>query len=136
MLKGFRDFVMRGNVVDLAVAVVIGLAFGAVVTAFVDDIITPIIAAIFGKPDFSQLSFTIHHSKFLYGSFLNALLAFVFIAAAVYFFVIVPLNAMAARRQGQAAPTTRPCPFCTTEVALTATRCPACTSQIGEPAAS
>lgn len=98
MLKGFKEFILRGNVVDLAVAVVIGVAFGAVVTAFVADIITPIIAAIGGKPDFSQLSFTINKSKFLYGAFFNALLSFLIIAAAIYFVVVLPLNKMAERR--------------------------------------
>ena len=98
MLKGFKDFIMRGNVVDLAVAVVIGAAFGAVVTAFVADIVTPIIAAIGGKPDFSQLSFTVNKSKFLYGAFINAVLSFLIIAAAIYFAVVLPLNKMAERR--------------------------------------
>ena len=98
MLSDFKAFLMRGNVVDLAVAVVIGAAFGAVITAFVADIITPIIAAIGGKPDFSQLSFTINKSKFLYGAFINALLSFVIIAAAIYFVVVLPLNKMAERR--------------------------------------
>ena len=135
MLKGFRDFIMRGNVVDLAVAVVIGAAFGAVVTAFVGDLLTPLIAAIFGQPDFSKLTFTINKSTFLYGSFINAVLSFTFIALAVYFFVVVPLNRLAARRAKDEEAVTRPCPFCTSEVALTATRCPACTSEL-EVAAS
>jgi len=130
MLKGFRDFITRGNVVDLAVAVVLGVAFGAVVTALVSDLLTPVIAAIVGKPDFSQLTFTIHKSKFLYGSFINAVLSFLFIAAAIYFFAVVPLNKLAARRMKQEEATTRPCPFCTTEMALAATRCPSCTSQL------
>ena len=98
MLKGFRDFIMRGNVVDLAIAVVIGAAFGAVVKAFVNDIITPIVAAIAGKPDFSALYFTIHKSRFLYGDLIQNLLSFVIIAAAIYFVVVVPLNIMAERR--------------------------------------
>ena len=110
MLKGFRQFILRGNVVDLAVAVVIGAAFGAVVTAFVADIITPLIAAIFGKPDFSTLTFTINHSKFLYGSFIDAIIAFALIAAAVYFAVVVPMNAMAARRARGQDPTTQGVP--------------------------
>ena len=130
MLKGFKSFIMRGNVVDLAVAVVIGVAFGAVIAAFVTDIITPLIAAIFGQQDFSRLHFTINKSTFLYGSFINALLAFLFVAAAIYFFVVAPLNSLAARRMKQEEATTRPCPFCTTESALTATRCPSCTSQL------
>jgi large conductance mechanosensitive channel len=101
MLKGFREFILRGNVVDLAVAVVIGAAFTAVVTALVKDIITPLIAAIAGKPDFSALKFTVNHSTFLYGEFVNAVIAFVLVAAAIYFFVIVPikhLTQMRARR--------------------------------------
>ena len=95
----FKEFVMRGNVVDLAVAVVIGVAFGAVVTALVKDIITPIVAAIFGKPDFSALTFTIHKSRFLYGDFINAVISFLSIAAAVFFFVVKPINFMIERRQ-------------------------------------
>ncbi len=98
MLKGFKDFIMRGNVVDLAVAVVIGAAFGAIVTALVKDIITPIIAAIGGKPDFSELTFTINHSRFLYGDFINAIISFLIIAAAIYFVVVLPLNRFAERR--------------------------------------
>jgi large conductance mechanosensitive channel len=98
MLKGFRDFIMRGNVVDLAVAVVIGGAFGVIVTKLVADLITPLIAAIGGKPDFSNLSFTVNKSRFLYGDFLNALIAFVIIAAAIYFLVVMPLNKLAERR--------------------------------------
>lgn len=98
MLKGFKEFIMRGNVVDLAVAVVIGTAFGAVVTALVSDILTPVIAAIVGKPNFAQLTFTVHKSKFLYGAFVNAIISFLFIAAAIYFFVVLPLNKLAERR--------------------------------------
>ena len=98
MLKGFREFIMRGNVVDLAIAVVIGAAFGAVVKAFVNDIITPLIAAIGGQPDFSNLYFKIHKSKFPYGDLLQNLISFVLIAAAIYFFVVLPLNTLAERR--------------------------------------
>lgn len=98
MLKGFREFIMRGNVVDLAVAVVVGAAFGAVVTAFVTDILTPIIAAIGGQPDFSNLTFTVNGSKFFYGAFVDAVISFLFIAAAIYFFVVLPLNKLAERR--------------------------------------
>ena len=98
MLKGFKTFIMRGNVVDLAIAVVIGAAFGAVISSFVADILTPLIAAIFGKPNFADLSFTVHHSVFLYGALINALITFIAIAAAVYFFLVAPLNRMAARR--------------------------------------
>jgi len=131
MLKGFKDFIMRGNVVDLAVAVVIGAAFGAVVTAFVADLITPLIAAIAGKPDFSGLTFTVNHSKFLYGAFVNAVVSFLLIAAAIYFAVVVPMNKLAERRargQAPADPTTRQCPECMSEIPVAAKRCPYCTS--------
>jgi large conductance mechanosensitive channel len=103
MLKGFKEFIMRGNVVDLAVAVVIGAAFTAVVNALVADIITPLIAAIGGKPDFSQLYFTINGSKFLYGSFINAIISFLIVAAAIYFLVVLPLNTLAERRAARLA---------------------------------
>ena len=96
-MKGFKQFLLRGNVVDLAVAVVIGAAFGAVITAFVKDLLTPLIAALVGQPDFSSLSFTVNNSRFLYGDFLNALVAFLLIAAAVYYFVVLPVNALVAR---------------------------------------
>ena len=103
MLKGFREFIMRGNVVDLAIAVVVGTAFTALVKAFVADILTPIIAAIAGQPNFSTLTFTINHSQFLYGDLIDALITFVSVAAAVYYFVVVPLNKLAQRRaRGQA----------------------------------
>ena len=133
MLKEFRQFIMRGNVVDLAVAVVIGAAFGAVVTALITDIITPLVAAIFGKPSFASLSFTINNSTFLYGDFLNAVITFVTIAAAIFFLVVKPLNALAARRATGApteSPTTRPCPECLSEIPVAARRCAHCTSQV------
>ena len=98
MLKGFKQFIMRGNVVDLAIAVVVGTAFTALVKAFVTDILTPIIAAIAGKPNFATLKFTINHSTFLYGDLINALIIFLCVAAAVYFFVVLPLNKLAERR--------------------------------------
>lgn len=111
MLKGFKAFIMRGNVVELAIAVVIGVAFGLVVTALVEDIFTPLIAAIVGKPDFSALTFTIHKSKFKYGSFLNAVISFLAVAGAIYFFVIVPLEKIAQRRsKGAVAPEEAPIP--------------------------
>jgi large conductance mechanosensitive channel len=133
VFRGFRDFIMRGNVVDLAVAVVIGAAFGAVVTAFVADIITPLIAAIFGKPDFSQLTFTVNNSQFLYGSFINAVVSFLLIALAVYFVVVVPMNKLAERRargQAPADPTTRQCPECLSEIPVNAKRCAFCTTEL------
>src|ERR1700755_429587 len=104
MLKEFREFVLRGNVVDLAVAVVIGAAFGAVVAALVADIITPLVAAVFGKPDFSALQFTIHHSTFRYGAFLNTVISFLTVAAAVFFLVVKPVKALLARRKAKEAP--------------------------------
>ncbi|HEY0797779.1 MAG TPA: large conductance mechanosensitive channel protein MscL [Candidatus Baltobacteraceae bacterium] len=132
MLKGFGAFLMRGNVVDLAVAVVIGAAFGAVVTALVKDLITPLIAAIVGKPDFSALIFTINNSEFHYGDFLNAILSFVLVASAVYFFIVAPMNAVMARMRpaGPSEPESRPCPECLTIIPVGARRCSACTSEI------
>ncbi len=132
MLKGFRDFLFRGNVVDLAVAVVIGAAFGAIVTALVKDLLTPLIAAIIGKPDFSALTFTINNSKFLYGDFINAIVSFVLIALAIYFFVVVPMNALTDRmRKPAAEPVTRKCPECLSEIPLAARRCAYCTAVVG-----
>jgi large conductance mechanosensitive channel len=133
MLKGFRQFVVRGNVVDLAVAVVIGAAFGAVVTALVKDLITPFIAAIAGKPDFSAIAFTVNGSKFLVGDFINSIVSFLMIAAAIYFFVVAPMNALAARsRRGEAPPdpTTKKCPECLSDIAIGAKRCAFCTSMV------
>lgn len=134
-MKGFRAFLLRGNVVDLAVAVVIGVAFGAVVTALVKDIITPIIAAFGGAPDFSGISFTINNSKFLIGDFINAVVAFVILAAVVYYFVVVPVNTLVerSRREAPADPTTRRCPECLSEITIGARRCAYCTTQL-EPA--
>lgn len=133
MLKGFRDFVMRGSVVDLAVAVVIGAAFGAVVTEFVKDMLTPLIG-IPGSVNFKDQTFSIRGSVFQYGAFVNAVITFVLIATAVYFAVIVPINALAKRRARKQAATTRPCPQCLTEIPLKATRCSACTTEV--PAAA
>jgi large conductance mechanosensitive channel len=133
MLKGFRQFLLRGNVIDLAVAVVIGGAFGAVVTALVKDLITPLIAAIVGKPDFSAIVFTINGSQFLIGDFINSLVSFLLIGAAVYFFVVIPVNAFMARmRRGEAPPdpTTKKCPECLSDVPIAARRCAACTSAL------
>lgn len=139
MLKGFRQFIMRGNVIDLAVAVVIGVAFGAVVTALVKDLLTPLIAAIVGKPDFSAIRFTVNGSEFLIGDFINALVSFVLIAAAVYYFVIVPVNAFTARmHRGEAPPdpTTRKCPECLSEVPIAARRCAFCATVLVAQGAS
>jgi large conductance mechanosensitive channel len=137
MLREFKQFIMRGNVVDLAIAVVIGTAFAAVVAAFVADIITPLIAAIFGQPDFSNLSFTINKSTFLYGDFINALITFLSVAAAIFFFVVKPLNVLEARRARGGpteSPTTRPCPECLSEIPIAANRCAFCTTEV--PAAA
>jgi large conductance mechanosensitive channel len=130
MLKEFRDFLMRGNVVDLAVAVVIGAAFGVVVTALVKDLITPIIAAIIGKPDFSALTFTINGSVFRYGELLNAVIAFFSIAAAVFFFVVKPVNALTARRRRHPdlESETEACGECLSEIPKLAKRCAFCGS--------
>jgi len=133
MLKGFRQFILRGNVIDLAVAVVVGAAFGAVVTALVKDLMTPLIAAVVGKPDFSAIKFTVNNSEFLIGDFVNAVVAFVLIAGVIYFAVVVPLNAInARRRRGEAPPdpTTKKCPECLSEVAIAARRCAFCTSPL------
>ena len=129
MLKGFKQFLLRGNVVDLAVAVVIGGAFGAVVAALVKDLLTPLIAAIFGQPDFSAIQFTVNGSKFLIGDFLNAIVSFVLVAAAIYFFVVAPMNMITERRRrGEAPPdpTTKKCPECLSEVPIAARRCAFC----------
>ena len=128
----FKTFLLRGNIVDLAVAVVIGIAFGAVVAALVADIITPLIAAIFGSHDFSALTFTINNSTFLYGAFINAVISFVLIAAAVFFVVVKPMNAIErAAREGRGGPDDRPCPECLSEIPLEARRCAYCTAEVG-----
>jgi large conductance mechanosensitive channel len=132
-MKDFKAFLLRGNLVDLAVAVVIGVAFGALVTAFVGDLITPLIAAIGGKHDFSTLTFTVHHSTFKYGDFINALLSFVVIAAAVFFVVVKPVNALMARRKEAAS--VRPCPHCLSEIPVAATVCAFCTRDV-QPASA
>ena len=132
-MKGFRQFLMRGNVVDLAVAVVIGAAFGAVVTALVKDLITPLIAAVAGKPDFSAIVFTVHGSKFPIGDFINALVSFVLVAAAIYYLIVLPMNAITARlHRGDKPPdpTTKKCPECLSVIPIGARRCAFCTSQV------
>jgi len=133
MLSGFRQFLLRGNVLDLAVAVVIGGAFGAVVNALVKDLLTPFIAAIVGKPDFSAIAFTVNGSAFAIGDFINAIVSFVLIAAAIYFFVIVPVNHVMARlRRGERPPdpTTKTCPECLSTIPIAARRCAFCTSVV------
>jgi large conductance mechanosensitive channel len=132
MLKDFRQFILRGNLVDLAVAVVVGAAFGALVTAFVASFVTPLIAAIGGKPDFSSLAFTINGSRFTYGSFVNALLSFVIIAAVVFFLVVRPVNALMARysTEPDVEHPKRDCPACLSQIPIDARRCAFCTSQL------
>src|ERR1017187_178582 len=130
MFKGFRDFVLRGNVIDLAVGVVIGAAFGTVVSAFIKDLLTPIIAAVAGKPDFSSLFFELHGSKFLIGDFLNAIISFLLIAAAVYYFVVLPVNHLMKRFETQALPDKKKCPECQSDIPIEARRCAFCTSVI------
>ncbi|HET8895275.1 MAG TPA: large conductance mechanosensitive channel protein MscL [Gaiellaceae bacterium] len=132
-MKDFKAFLLRGNLVDMAIGVVIGVALAAVITALVTDLITPLIAAIGGKRDFSSLSFTVNKSHFLYGAFVNALLAFVVIAAVVFFLVIKPVNALVARRRTEpsADPTTQQCPECLSEIPVGARRCAFCTATLG-----
>ena len=133
MLSGFKQFILRGNVVDLAVGVVIGAAFGSVVTAFTTDLLTPLIAALVGKPDFSAVNFTVGTAVFKLGDFINALVSFLLVAAAVYFFVVTPINALIARSRKDPAPadpTTKKCPECKMEIPIDARRCGFCTSQL------
>jgi large conductance mechanosensitive channel len=133
MFREFRDFLMRGNVVDLAVAVVIGAAFGAVVTSFVADVLTPLLGII-GIPDFSSVGFTTPSGAFVgIGLFLNSLISFVLVAAAIFFFVVKPMNALAARRDAlkpAEEPSTKVCPECASAIPVAARRCPMCTSQL------
>lgn len=132
MIKGFRDFLLRGNVVDLAVAVIIGGAFGAIVTSFVTNIITPLIAAIVGKPDFSALVLKVNGGVVTYGTFLNSAISFVLIATVVYFLIVVPMNYVSARMNKPvvAEVTTKVCPQCLSEIPVAATRCKFCTQAV------
>ncbi len=133
IISGFKTFIFRGNIIELAVAFVIGVAFAAVINAFVTDLITPIISAIVGKSSLSNLYFTIHHSQFLYGDFINQVITFAVIAAAIYFIVVVPTNLINARmRRGEAPPdpTTKACPECLSTIPLQAHRCAYCTSVV------
>ena len=129
-MGGFKAFLLRGNVVDLAVGVVIGVAFGSVVTGFVKDLVTPLIAAIGGQPDFSALYFTVNKSKFMYGDFIDLVIAFLIIAAVIYFLVVLPFQAMAERskKEPPADPTTKKCSECLSEIPKDARRCAFCTS--------
>jgi large conductance mechanosensitive channel len=137
MIKEFREFILRGNLVDLAVAVVIGTAFAAVIAALVADIITPLLAAVGGKQDFSALTFTINGSEFRYGDFINALITFVSIAAVVFFFVVKPVNHLLARMKTEAdvEEKTRKCPECVSSIPVSASRCAFCTAQVPRVAA-
>ena len=134
MLNGFKQFILRGNVVDLAVGVVIGTAFGSVVTSFVKDIITPFIGAVGQMPDLSHLSFTLHDNTFLYGQFLTALVSFVITASVIYFFVVTPLNSLVSRMKKEKPidPTSKKCPECLSEIPLAAKRCAHCTSVLNQ----
>ena len=132
MLKEFRDFILRGNVIDLAVGIVIGAAFGALVTSFVGNVLTPLLALL-RVPDFKTLAFYVNDNPVPYGLFLNSLISFVLIAAAIFFFVVKPVNSMTARLKKPETEAEKPikeCPFCATEIPSAATRCPHCTSQL------
>lgn len=137
ILNEFKTFLMRGNVVDLAVAVVLGVAFGAVITSLVEDLLSPVIAAIIGEPDFSGLTFEVNDSAFRYGSFINAVISFVMIAAAIFFFVVIPYNALMKRMQKDPPPdeTVRKCPECVSVIPSEARRCMYCTSEVAPAAA-
>jgi large conductance mechanosensitive channel len=132
-MKGFKQFLLRGNVLDLAVGVVIGVAFGAVITSFVKNLLTPLIAALVGKPDFSAYSFEINGSKLLYGEFVNTVISFLLVATAVYFFLVLPMNKLVERSRKSAVPadpTTKKCPECLSEIPIEARRCAHCTTAI------
>ena len=126
MLKGFRDFILRGNVIDLAVAVIIGAAFTSIVNSLVADVINPLIAAIVGKPDFSALTFSVHGGVIKYGNFLNAAISFALVSFVVYFFIVLPINSLLLRLRGPAPSSTKPCPQCLGDIPLAATRCKFC----------
>ncbi|HZP71873.1 MAG TPA: large conductance mechanosensitive channel protein MscL [Gaiellaceae bacterium] len=136
-MKDFKEFLLRGNLVDMAVGIVIGLAFAAVVTALVSDLVTPLVAAIGGKPDFSGLAFTINKSHFLYGAFFNALITFVVIAAVVFFLVVRPVNSLMARYKTEPPvdETVKKCPHCLSDIPIAASRCAFCTADLGPASA-
>jgi len=131
-MKGFKQFLLRGNVVDLAVGVVVGATFGTLVNALVKDLLTPLIAAFVAQPDFSALSFTLNGSKFLYGDFINAVVSFVIVSAAIYYFAVLPVNALVSRahQEPPADPTTKKCPECLSEIPIGARRCAHCCAVI------
>jgi large conductance mechanosensitive channel len=130
MFKGFRDFILRGNVMDLAVAVIIGGAFSAITKSLVDDIITPLIAAVVGKPDFSSIVFTINNTPIKVGNFINSIIYFLIIAFVIYFFLVLPMQKLMARVKGPEAASTKPCPQCLSDIPLAATRCKFCTQTV------
>ncbi|MDO8265809.1 MAG: large conductance mechanosensitive channel protein MscL [Candidatus Saccharibacteria bacterium] len=134
MIQGFKQFILKGNVVDLAVGVVVGVAFNSVVTALVKDLITPMIGAIGGQPDFSVINFTINNSRFLVGDFINALFSFLIIATVIYFLVVLPMNKLSSltTKQKSVDPTTKKCPECLSIIPLDAKRCAFCTSGLVE----
>jgi large conductance mechanosensitive channel len=131
MFSGFRDFILRGNVIDLAVAVILAIAFAAVIASFVGDILTPLLGLL-GLPDFSAASFMVGDAEVRYGAFLNALISFLVVALAIYLFVVRPANALEERRQRGAedSPTTKTCPECASEIPAAARRCPMCTQPL------
>jgi large conductance mechanosensitive channel len=129
-MNGFKEFLLRGNVIDMAVGIVVGAAFGTVVSAFVKDLLTPFIAAVVRKPDFSNIAFTLNSSKFMVGDFINQLISFVIVAAAVYFAVVMPVNKLISRLKPPPAPTTKTCPECISEIPIGAKRCAHCTSRL------
>lgn len=133
MFQEFKKFILRGNVIDLAVAVVVGAAFTSVVTAVVKDFVTPLIAAVYGRSQFSTSYFTIHNSRFLYGDFINAFISFLITAAVIFFLVVQPINrliALSRRNEPTADPTTRKCPYCISEIPIQASRCKFCTAKV------
>jgi large conductance mechanosensitive channel len=130
MVKGFRAFLLRGNLVDLAVAVVVGVAFNSVIQALVSDLVTPLIAAVGGKPNFAKLSFTLNHSTFMYGAFLNALISFVVVAVVIYFVIVAPVDRVLKIVNRKKAATERTCPECLSQIPLGATRCMYCTATV------
>ncbi|HVB81052.1 MAG TPA: large conductance mechanosensitive channel protein MscL [Candidatus Binataceae bacterium] len=129
-MSGFKEFLLRGNVIDMAVGIVVGAAFGTVVSAFVKDLMTPFIAAVVRAPDFSKIAFTLNHSKFMVGDFVNQLISFVIVATAVYFAVVLPVNKLISRLRPPAAPTTKTCPECLSEIPIGAKRCAHCTATL------
>ncbi len=136
MFKGFRDFLLRGNVIDLAVAVLIGATFNAVVTSFTENLLTPLLAAFIAQPDFSKITFTVNGSVFGIGAFLNALVSFLITAAVIYFLIIAPMNRIMDRVRPAAPVTTRKCPECLSEIPLSARRCAFCTVEVAPVAAA